>query len=108
MKMIQTIRQFFKTPKAVQRFEYVRETVMPPPVDTTHCATAEAATEMRAPVPEPRVEEIAFSHQGDLESYVRGLAVPKEAIERWISAGVLLPEETRVASKMIRIICNNK
>lgn len=107
MKMIHTIRQFFKKPKASQRFEYVRETVAPPPVET-RCAAPTPGTDLRAPVSEVPVEEIAFSHQGDLEAYVRGLALPKEAIERWISAGVLLPEETRVASKMIRIICKTK
>lgn len=49
-------------------------------------------------------EIIAFSHRVDLETYVKELNVPSEVIEGWISAGVLSPEETRVAAKMIRMI----
>jgi len=109
MKLMQTIRKFFSKPQASQSYEYVRVMSEAPPAGTrsTLGPPAEAGTELRAPAPE-RAEEIAFSHQGDLESYVRGLDLDKEAIERWISAGVLLPEETRVASQMIRIMCKNK
>jgi hypothetical protein len=107
MNLIQTIRQLFSKPQASRNFVYVRETADENrPVART--PLSDGGTELKAPKPEIRAEEIAFSPQGDLEAYVRGLALPKEAIERWISAGVLLPEETRVASQMIRIMCKNK
>ncbi len=109
MKLIQTIRKILSKPQASRSYEYVRVVSEAPPAGPRSALAPPPAvgTELRAPVAE-RAEEIAFSHQADLESYVRGLDVPKEAIERWISAGVLLPEETRVASQMIRIICKNK
>ena len=48
--------------------------------------------------------EIDFSSKGDLEAYVRGLKVTASSIESWISAGLLFPDETRVAEKMLRIL----
>ncbi|GEM_PF-6853488 len=48
--------------------------------------------------------EIDFSSKGDLEAYVRGLKIPASSIESWISAGLLFPDETRVAEKMLRIL----
>ena len=109
MKLIQIIRKVFPKPQVSQHYEYVRETSPEPPSGARNSLDSLAAVgaELRAPAAE-RIEEIAFGHQGDLESYVRGLDLPKEAIERWISAGVLSPEETKVASQMIRIMCKNK
>ncbi|MCP4744908.1 MAG: hypothetical protein GY874_02035 [Desulfobacteraceae bacterium] len=48
--------------------------------------------------------EIDFSHRSDLEKYVRTLNVPRQAIESWVSAGLLFPEEMIVAEKMIKIM----
>lgn len=107
MKLIESIRKLFTKPKASPRYEYVRETVETPPSDASVMPAA-TGNELKGPAAGERTEEIAFSHQGDLESYVRGLTSPKEAIERWISAGVLLPEETKVASQMLRILSKNK
>jgi hypothetical protein len=107
MNLIQTIRHIFSKPQTSQALEYVRVTADEHRVET-RAPMVGPSLDLKGPTTEIRAEEIAFSPQGDLESYVRGLALPKEAIERWISAGVLLPEETRVASQMIRIICKNK
>ena len=107
MDLIRVIRRLFSKPNAPQQYEYVKVSAGECAVDAGqlpgHSAT-EATIGLRGPVTEGPTEEIAFSAQGDLESYVRGLDLPKEAIERWISAGVLLPEETRVATQMIRIM----
>jgi hypothetical protein len=50
------------------------------------------------------VEEMAFTRQSDLKAYVRGLKVPAEAIEKWISAGLLFPDEIRMAEKILKIL----
>jgi hypothetical protein len=48
--------------------------------------------------------EIDFSGGRDLEAYTEDLNVPQESIERWISAGLLYPDEIRTAERMIQII----
>ena len=50
------------------------------------------------------VEEMAFTRQSDLKAYVKGLKVPAEAIEKWISAGLLFPDEIRMAEKILKIL----
>jgi hypothetical protein len=111
MDLIRVIRRLFSKPNAPQQYEYVKVSAVEPALNAGplpgHPAT-DAMVNLRGPVAEGPAVEIAFSAQGDLEAYVRELALPKEAIERWISAGVLLPEETRVATQMIRIMCKNK
>ena len=52
----------------------------------------------------PAFEEMAFTRQSDLIAYARGLTVPPEAIEKWISAGLLFPDEIRMAEKIIKIL----
>lgn len=54
------------------------------------------------------LNEVDFSHQGDLKAYVRGLTVPKEVIEGWISVGLLNPEEMKAAEKMIKIMIEDQ
>ncbi|MDJ0781396.1 MAG: hypothetical protein QNJ22_05460 [Desulfosarcinaceae bacterium] len=49
-------------------------------------------------------EETAFTRQSDLHSYVRGLSISPEVIEKWISAGLLFPDEIRMAEKIIKIL----
>jgi hypothetical protein len=48
--------------------------------------------------------EIDFTRTEDLENYTEHLDVPVELIERWISAGILYPDELRIAEKMMRIL----
>jgi hypothetical protein len=47
--------------------------------------------------------EIDLSPQRDLEDYAQDLTVSKEAIEQWISAGLLMPGELEVAKKIVKI-----
>jgi hypothetical protein len=111
MDLFQVIRRLFSKPNAPQQYEYVKVSAGERVLDAGQLPgrpVADATVHLRGPVVEGPADEIAFSAQGDLEAYVRGLALPKEAIERWISAGILLPEETRVATQIIRIMCNNK
>ncbi len=48
--------------------------------------------------------EIDFSRVRDLEAYTENLNVPEEGITRWISAGLLSPDEIRTAERMVQII----
>jgi hypothetical protein len=51
--------------------------------------------------------EIDLSARTDLEDYARGLSVSKKSIERWISSGLLMPEELKVAEKLVKIMNKN-
>jgi hypothetical protein len=53
---------------------------------------------------EPEVEEMAFTRQSDIDAYARGLTIPPEVIEKWISAGLLFPDEIRMAERIIKIM----
>lgn len=65
------------------------------------------AVEARSAKPEGMVEldhDIDLSPHTDLEDYARSLHVSKESIERWISSGLLMPEELKVAEKLVKIM----
>jgi hypothetical protein len=51
--------------------------------------------------------DIDLSPHTDLEGYARGLHVSKASIERWISSGLLMPEELKVAEKLVKIMRKN-
>jgi hypothetical protein len=48
--------------------------------------------------------EIDLSRQADLEGYARDTNMSKESIERWISSGLLMPEELKVAEKLVKLM----
>jgi hypothetical protein len=56
------------------------------------------------PMPDP---EIDFSKENDLEAYTKRIKVPREVIERWVAAGILRPDEIKVAEKMLKIMREN-
>jgi len=69
------------------------------------------ADEMSSPDPARSIKpvsaqepDIDFRRLGDLESYAENMNVPAETIETWISAGLLYPDETRIAEKMLQIL----
>ena len=66
--------------------------------------SAQAMTELVEPEVGLAVEEMAFTRQGDIDAYARGLSIPPETIEKWISAGLLFPDEIRMAEKIIKIL----
>jgi len=85
-----------------KRAEQVRLTISP---DST------PADELHSPDPEQTVKpfstqepEIDFRRTNDLEAYAENLNVPIETIETWISAGLLYPDEIRIAEKMVQIL----
>ena len=48
--------------------------------------------------------EFDFSKESDLEDYTQRLSVSQEMIKRWIGAGILRPDEIKVAEKMLKIM----
>ena len=108
MNLLTYFRKLFGKDRKEHHFEYVNEVTaaLAPEIETEVQPQTEKLALKQNPSPGAAGSEevIAFSHQGDLESYVKALNVPSEVIEGWISAGVLSPEETRVAAKMIRMI----
>jgi hypothetical protein len=74
-------------------------------------SAASPVVDPRPPLPDNRFREmeddIDLSHQADLEGYARDLNVSKESIERWISSGLLMPEELKVAEKLVKIMRNH-
>ena len=108
MNVLNLVRKLFLKERKNPQFEYVKEYAVGhgPKINTSAATVSAAVSPQTKQAPEVIRSEkiIAFSPQGDLEAYVKGLNVPSEVIEGWISAGVLLPEETRVAAKMIRLM----
>lgn len=106
MTILKRLRKMFRTKlDAKHTLEYVEEGPFAPnPMDFQPEVVSQPKDPEVAPMVRQPMDEVAFSPQGDLEAYVQGLTVPREVIERWISAGLLLPEEIKVAEKMIRIM----
>ncbi|MGD8368833.1 MAG: hypothetical protein PVG78_14435, partial [Desulfobacterales bacterium] len=106
MKLWERIRQA-AFPGKNRRRERIREQIsldVEEPLqanpESTRPATADAVD-----APALKLDrEIDFSRVDDLEAYTENLNVPEESIERWISAGLLYPDEIRTAERMIKII----
>jgi len=48
--------------------------------------------------------EIDFYRLDNLEDFAKESTVARETIERWISAGILSPGETKIAERLIKIM----
>jgi hypothetical protein len=48
--------------------------------------------------------EVDLANLTDLEAYARGSRGSKKSIEQWISSGLLMPEELKVAEKLIKMM----
>jgi hypothetical protein len=65
--------------------------------------------------PEPQIvapetrnyQEVEFNLRSDLEACAKGLKIPVETIEKWISAGLLFPDEIKAAQKILKIMRKN-
>ena len=98
-----TILKFFR--------KFLRKSPTNPAVEYVHEARSEARPMDLPPVHPPADRapdnEVDLSARSDLEDYARGLTVSKESIERWISSGLLMPEELKVAEKLIHYMRKN-
>lgn len=99
MAIIDYLRKMFKNNNPQPDLEYVQNpSAASPVVDPQLPVPVDRSSEME--------EDIDLSHQADLEGYARDLNVSKESIERWISSGLLMPEELKVAEKLVKIMRN--
>jgi hypothetical protein len=100
MTMMTFLRSLFKfkKKKTKKNVEYVEDSGFMPSAEDQ--APESLAKEL--------LGEVDFSHRGDLEAYVRTLTVPRQVIERWVSAGLLFPEEMVMAERMIKIMLKNE
>jgi hypothetical protein len=48
--------------------------------------------------------EVDLAGLTDLEAYARGSGVSRKFIEQWISSGLLMPEELKVAEKLVKMM----
>lgn len=96
MAIMDFLRRLLKKTSAVhtRKMEYIHE----------YHFDEQARRKEIAPEHRQLLSEVDFSHQGDLEAYVEGLTVPRQVIEHWISAGLLFPEEMKVAERIVRIM----
>ncbi len=96
MAIMNFLRSLFKKRPTPQPMEYIEETPDHVQADDPKDQMASYLREME--------NEIDLSRHQDLEDYARGLSVTKESIERWISSGLLMPDEMKVAEKIIKIM----
>jgi hypothetical protein len=59
------------------------------------------------PTPPPALKvdtEIDFHGLENLEAYLEGTRVTPETLEKWVAAGILSPQETQVAEKLLKLM----
>jgi hypothetical protein len=99
MTILNYLRKFMKKSSPKPSLAYVQELRGHAPVVEIDPAREADEWEME--------NEIDLSARTDLEDYARGLSVSKKSIERWISSGLLMPEELKVAEKLVKIMNKN-
>lgn len=91
------IKKMFKKDEPEPSLEYVHN-------EAAEGGTAAIRPESSAKQSGEMGGEIDLSRQSDLEGYARDINASKESIERWISSGLLMPEELKVAEKLVKIM----
>jgi hypothetical protein len=96
MTILDYLRNLLKGNDSDSELEYVHETR-----NQTSAACIEADPPVETQVAE---QEVDLANLMDLEAYAREPAVSRESIEQWISSGLLMPGELKVAEKLIKIM----
>ena len=99
MTILNYLRKFMKKGDAKPALTYVQES-------RSHSLPVESDS-ARLTRDWEMENEIDLSPQADLEDYARGLSISKKSIEKWISSGLLMPEELKVAEKLVKIMNKN-
>lgn len=97
MTIINYFRKMFKKGEPDPVVEYIRDE--PNESDDAAYTPASSDQDLRQ-----MDSEIDLSRRADLEDYARDINMSTESIERWISSGLLMPEELKVAEKLVKIM----
>jgi hypothetical protein len=89
-------RMIFKKREPKNKLTYVQEVPYESKTVDVAAQVPEAVTSYDS--------DIDLSHHRDLEDYAQELTISEEAIEQWISAGLLMPGELEVAEKIVKIM----
>jgi hypothetical protein len=96
MTILNYLRNLLKSNDANPELEYVHE---------SRNRTSALETDAVPPIETHDAEnEVDLANLTDLEAYARGPGISKKSIEQWISSGLLMPEELRVAEKLIKMM----
>ena len=96
MTILDYVRKLLKTSDSNPELEYVQE--LKDPV---------SAFEVDGGMPIETCDsedEVDLANLTDLEAYARGSQISKKSIEQWISSGLLMPYELKVAEKLIKMM----
>jgi predicted glycosyltransferase len=94
-------RMIFKKREPKKQLTYVHD--MP-----HESEVVDAAAQVPEAVTNYYDHDIDLSHHRDLEDYAQELTISQEALEQWISAGLLMPGELEVAEKIVKIMRKQK
>jgi hypothetical protein len=97
MTIMNYLRKMFRKSEPGPAVEYIRDEANA----SHHAAYAPASADQ---VHRQMDNEIDLSRRADLEGYARDINISTESIERWISSGLLMPEELKVAEKLVKIM----
>jgi hypothetical protein len=114
-------RSFFsktlnETPRQLHVTEEFRTGAFPGPATSTREVEAVAdmkdilhadASPGQVPDTRPVQTEADFHGLNNLEAFAKEATVTQEMIEKWVAAGILSPQETLVAEKLIKLMRQN-
>ena len=98
MAIMKHLRKLFGKSRPKPTLTYVQDEPAPSEVVVENSQPAVDATlrEMDG--------EIDLSRHADIEDYAKDINVSRESIERWISSGLLMPEELKMAEKLVQLM----
>ena len=98
MAIMKHLRKFFGKGRPKPTLTYVQDEPAPPElvVENPQSSVETTLREMDG--------EIDLSRHADIEDYAKDINVSRESIERWISSGLLMPEELKMAEKLVQLM----
>ena len=100
MTILNYVRNLLKRSDSNPDLEYVHE---------SHDRKSAFGIDVVAPVETCDAEqEVDLANLTDLEAYASGSRISKKSIEQWISSGLLMPEELKIAEKLIKMMSGPK
>jgi hypothetical protein len=99
MTILNYLRNFLTRIDDNPSMEYVNESHVQ--------ATPVECDPVQAPENQGTENDFDLTHLTDLEGYARTSSISKESIEQWISSGLLMPDELKVAGKLIKLMAKS-